>query len=136
VRRRARGEPQLEPLLPGIGPEIMRSIANFVREAHNREVIADLVKQGVVGEEMPALPRRNGRLAGKTFVLTGMLPNLTRDEATARIEAQGGRVAGSVSKRTDYVVAGADPGSKLEKARELNVSVLTERDLLKLLAAQ
>ena len=68
-------------------------------------------------------------------MLTGTLPNLTREEATARIEAQGGRVTGSVSKKTDYVVAGADAGSKYDKARELGVTILEEQDLLKLLAS-
>jgi DNA ligase (NAD+) len=133
TRRRNRGEPLLDPLLPGIGPEIMRSVANFLRQPHNREVIGLLLERGVApASPAPAAPRK-GRLAGKVFVLTGTLPNLTRDEAAARIAAEGGRVSGSVSKKTDYVVAGADPGSKYDKARELGIAVLEERDLLNLL---
>jgi DNA ligase (NAD+) len=136
VRRRARGERELDPVLPGVGPEIMRSIANFMRQPHNREVIADLLAQGIIAEPAGAPAQRNGRLAGKTFVLTGTLPGLTREEAAARIEAAGGRVTGSVSRKTDYVVVGADPGSKHEKARALGIPVLEEQDLLKLLAAR
>ena len=137
ARRRNRGEALLEPLLPGIGPEILQSVANFLRQPHNREVIESLLdpKRGGVDPERPcAAPRGGGRVTGKTFVLTGTLPNLARDEAAARIAAEGGRVTGSVSKKTDYVVAGADPGSKYDKARELGITVLEEQDLLKLLA--
>ncbi|MEN3352135.1 MAG: ligase [Betaproteobacteria bacterium] len=134
ARRRTRGETPLEPVLPGIGPEIMQSVANFVRQSHNGEVIRALLGAGVTPESAPAVPRHGGKLAGRTFVLTGALPNLTREEATARIVAQGGRVSGSVSKKTDYVVIGVDPGSKYDKARELGTTVLEEQDLLKLLA--
>lgn len=133
TRRRARGEPLLDPLLPGIGPEIMRSVANFLKQRHNREVIELLLERGVAPESPAAVAPRRGRLTGKTFVLTGTLPNLTRDEAAARISAEGGRVSGSVSKKTDYVVAGAEPGSKYDKARELGITVLEEQDLLNLL---
>jgi DNA ligase (NAD+) len=77
--------------------------------------------------------RKSGKVTGKSFVLTGTLPNLTRDEAAERIAAEGGRVTGSVSKKTDYVVAGADAGSKYEKAVALGIAILEEQDLLKLL---
>jgi DNA ligase (NAD+) len=119
--------------LPGIGPEIMRSVANFLKQPHNREVIGRLLERGVAPESTARAAPRRGKLTGKTFVLTGTLPNLTRDEAAARISAEGGRVSGSVSKKTDYVVVGAEPGSKYDKARELGISVLEEQDLLNLL---
>jgi DNA ligase (NAD+) len=133
ARRRTRGEALLEPILPGIGPEIMQSAATFLREEHNRDVIRALLDSGVAPESAPPAPRRAGKLDGRTFVLTGTLPTLTRDEAATRIAAAGGRVTGSVSKKTDYVVVGDDPGSKLEKARELGITVLEEQDLLNLL---
>jgi DNA ligase (NAD+) len=139
TRRRNRGETLLEPVLPGIGPEILESVANFLRQPHNREVIQALLDRGVHPERPAESPRAaantSRKLAGKTFVLTGTLPNLTREEASARIEAQGGRITGSVSKKTDYVVVGADPGGKYDKALELGVAVLEEQDLLKLLGS-
>jgi DNA ligase (NAD+) len=138
ARRRNRGEALAEPVLPGVGPEIMRSIANFVAQPHNREVVEQLLAAGVRPEAPAVAPRSSvraaGRFSGKTFVLTGTLPNLSRDEAKARIEAEGGRVTGSVSQKTTYVVAGADPGSKYDKAVQLGIKVLEERDLLNLLA--
>ncbi len=134
ARRRTREEPLLEAVLPGIGPEIMRSIANFFAQTHNREVVSALLRAGITPAGSTPPERRASKAAGMTFVLTGTLPNLARDEAAARIEAAGGRVTGSVSKKTTYVVAGADPGSKYDKARELGIPVLTEQDLLKLLA--
>ena len=97
-----------------------------------RELIADLRGLGLTFEEEGA-PPGEGPLAAKTFVLTGTLPDLTREEATERITRAGGRVTGSVSKKTDYVVAGDSPGSKLAKAERLGVAVLDEAGLLALL---
>ena len=123
-----------EPALlqvPDVGPVVAESILAFFAEPHNRSVIERLREAGVWrdGEARPLV----GPLTGKTFVLTGTLPNLTRDQARERIEALGGKVAGSVSKKTDFVVAGADPGSKFTKAQELGITVLDEDGLLKLL---
>ena len=133
TRRRNRGEAPIEPVLPGIGPEIIKSVANFLAQPHNREVIESLLERGVDPENSAAAPRVSGKVPGKTFVLTGTLPTLTRDEAAALIAAEGGRVTGSVSRKTDYVVAGAEPGSKHDKALELGIAVLGEQDLLNLL---
>jgi DNA ligase (NAD+) len=133
TRRRNRGEPLLDAILPGVGPEIMESAANFLAQEHNREVIRALLDAGVAPQPVAAETRRAGKLTGRSFVLTGTLPSLSREEASERIQAEGGRVTGSVSKKTDYVVAGAEAGSKLDKARELGIPVLEEQDLLKLL---
>ncbi len=122
--------------LPDVGPVVAESIARFFAEAHNREVIARLRAAGVAGEDEGERANKPGpatAISGKSFVLTGTLPTLTRDEAAALIEAQGGKVSGSVSKNTDYVVAGAEAGSKLEKATELGVAILDEVGLRKLL---
>jgi DNA ligase (NAD+) len=118
--------------VPDVGPVVAQSIAHFFNEPHNRKVVEDLCAAGVQAEAMPAV-RATEKVAGRTFVLTGTLPGLSREEAKSRIEAQGGRVAGSVSKRTDYVVAGSDPGSKYEKAQQLGIAVLDEDGLLNLL---
>lgn len=114
-----------------VGPKIARSIVEFFAEPRNRELVERLRAAGLRFEY--AAPRKAGRLAGKTFVLTGTLPTWTREEAKARIEAAGGKVSGSVSKATDYVVAGDKPGSKLAKAQELGVTVLDEAGLAALL---
>ncbi len=119
--------------VPDVGPVVARCIVEFLAEDHNREVIASL-KQVMRWPETEAAARpADGRLAGKTFVLTGTLPTLRRDEAAALIEAVGGKVAGSVSKKTDYVVAGVDAGSKLDKAQQLGLVILGEEELLELL---
>jgi DNA ligase (NAD+) len=133
TRRRARGEPLLEPVLPGVGPEIVQSVANFLAQPHNREVIAALLERGVEPENPVRKHTHTGKVTGKSFVLTGTLPTLSRDEAASRIAAEGGRVTSSVSKKTDYVVAGTDPGSKHDKALTLGIPILEEHDLLKLL---
>jgi DNA ligase (NAD+) len=122
--------------VPGVGPVVAASIANFFAEPHNREVIAQLRASGVRWPAAAAARRAAaGPLSGKTLVLTGTLPTWTRDEARARIEAAGGKVAASVSKKTDYVVAGSDAGSKLEKAKALGVAVIDEDGLRRLLGA-
>ena len=114
---------------------LAESIARFFGEAHNREVIASLRAAGVHWEEGACAAGAAGPLAGRTLVLTGTLPELTRDQAKAMIEAAGGKVAGSVSSRTDFVVAGVDAGSKLARASELGVPVIDEARLRALAAA-
>jgi DNA ligase (NAD+) len=117
----------------GIGPIMARTIEETLAEERTRELVGRFAEYGLrMEEEGPAAPVE-GPLAGKTLVLTGTLPNLTREEATQRVEAAGGKVTGSVSKKTDYVVAGEDPGSKLTKAQELGTEVLDEDGLLALL---
>jgi DNA ligase (NAD+) len=129
AQRKKRGEPPRPVPLEGIGPELAESIEKFVREPHNREVIGRLVQAVQI-----AAPQKAAAAAqAKTFVLTGSLAGMTRDEARAVIEAKGHKVAGSVSKSTDYVVAGEEAGSKLDKARSLGVPVIDEAALRKML---
>ncbi len=117
---------------PGVGPKMAQRIHEQLAEPQLRALVEDLRAVGV-SMALEGPPAGEGPLAGKTFVLTGTLPDLTREQATERIEAAGGRVTSSVSKKTDYVVAGATPGSKLEKAERLDVAVLDEAGLLALL---
>jgi DNA ligase (NAD+) len=127
----AAGEEQILET-PGVGPKMAQRIHEQLADEQMRKLIADLRDAGVRMEQEGPAPGE-GPLKGKTFVLTGTLPELTREQATERIEAAGGRVTSSVSKKTDYVVAGATPGSKLEKAERLGVPVLDEPGLLALL---
>jgi DNA ligase (NAD+) len=133
ARRKRQGEPAQPVPLEGVGPEIMESVRQFLHEPHNRRIIQRLVdpKTGVRVARETGAARARG--AAKTFVLTGTLAGLSRDEAKSLIESRGHRVAGSVSGSTDYVVAGADPGSKLERAHELGIPVLDEDGLRKIL---
>jgi DNA ligase (NAD+) len=119
--------------VPDVGPVVAESIHTFFQQPHNREVVEQLRACGVTWEEGKPAARAPKPLAGKTVVLTGTLPTLTRDEAKDMLEAAGAKVAGSVSKKTDYVIAGAEAGSKLDKARELGVAVLDEQGLKELL---
>jgi len=131
----AAGEEELMAI-PEIGPKVAASVRRFFAEPRNRRVVAGLLAAGVnsgaagqgEGEPQP--------LAGKAFVLTGSLSRYTRGEASRLIERLGGQVRGSVSRKTDYVVAGSDPGGKLDRARELGVPILTEEDFVQLLEEQ
>jgi DNA ligase (NAD+) len=117
--------------LEGIGPVIAESIATFFSQERNVEVIERLRAAGVDPKEAPS--KKDGPLVGKTFVITGSLDGFSRDEATAAIEDRGGKVTSSVSKKTDYVVVGENPGSKYDKAVQLGIAVLDEAALKKLL---
>jgi DNA ligase (NAD+) len=119
--------------VPDVGPVVAASIVRFFAEPHNREVVEQLRAAGVHWPEGKRQHRAVGALAGMTVVLTGTLPHWTRDEAREQIEAAGGKVSGSVSKKTDYVVAGDEAGSKLDKARELGVPVIDEAQLKSML---
>jgi DNA ligase (NAD+) len=126
----AASEAELDEV-PEIGLKTAGGIAEFFRERRNQEVIEKLRKAGLRFKQEKT--RKTGdALTGKIFVLTGTLPTYSREEAKKMIEDSGGRVTGSVSNKTDYVVAGADPGSKLERARELGVKILDETGLISL----
>jgi DNA ligase (NAD+) len=109
-----------------VGPVMAKEIATFFHETHNREVIDDLRRSGIHWDESAKPLAGSQPLRGKTFVLTGTLSGMTREEATARIEALGGKVTGSVTAKTSYLVVGENPGSKLAKAEKLGVEVLGE----------
>jgi DNA ligase (NAD+) len=119
-----------------VGPVLAESIRDFFAEPHNRRVIDALRRAGVRWKEGPPRRASSGPLTGKTFVLTGTLPTLSRDEAKAMLEAAGATVTGSVSKKTDYVVAGTDAGSKLAKAERLAIAVLDEAEMRALVDGQ
>jgi DNA ligase (NAD+) len=134
--RKKRGEEPLPLPLEGVGPEVMEAVSQFFAEPHNRDVITRLT--GNPGRIRFAARERaaasgGSPVAGKIFVLTGTLPHLPREVAKARIEAQGGKVTGSVSKSTDYLVVGAEPGAKHRQALELGIATLDEDGLLQLL---
>ncbi|MGC7847502.1 NAD-dependent DNA ligase LigA [Desulforudis sp. 1088] len=120
--------------IPEIGPKIAESVTEFFSRVQNRRVIARLIEAGVNTRRQAPAEARDLPLSDKTFVLTGTLTEMTRQEATEVIESLGGKVASSVSKKTDFVVAGENPGSKLQKARELGVKVLDENEFKQLIA--
>jgi DNA ligase (NAD+) len=129
AQRKKRGEPAKPVPLEGIGPELAESIDKFVHERHNRDVIGRLMHSVSIA----ASPGTKAAARPKTFVLTGTLAGLSREEAKAAIEAKGHKVAGSVSRNTDYVVAGEAAGGKLDKARSLGVPVIDEAQLQRIL---
>jgi DNA ligase (NAD+) len=114
----------------GVGPTIARAVVAFFGEPRNTDLIRRLEQSGLTFTE-PGGAGADGPLSGKSYVLTGTLPTLSRTEATALIEGAGGRVAGSVSKKTDALVAGEEAGSKLDKAKELGVEIIAEDELLR-----
>jgi DNA ligase (NAD+) len=114
-----------------VGPKVARSIHQFFREKHNQALVEKLRSEGFTFTY--AVKKKSGALQGLTFVLTGTLPSLTREDAKERIETAGGKVAGSVSKKTNYVVAGEEAGSKLDKAKQLGVEVIDEARLLEMI---
>jgi DNA ligase (NAD+) len=119
---------------PGIGPILAETIVDTLAEERTRDLIARLRERGLQIEQEGALPGTEGPLVGKTFVITGTLPGMSREKATEAVEAAGGKVTNSVSKNTDYVVAGEDPGaSKFNKAQELGTEILDEPALVKLI---
>jgi DNA ligase (NAD+) len=115
-----------------VGPKVAESVFQFLREPPNQELIERLRGAGLQFEYQFTRPKA-GPLQGLTFVITGTLPNLSRDEAKNRIEAASGKVTGTVSKKTDYVVAGSDAGSKLDKAQKLGIKIIAEQQLLDLI---
>jgi len=121
--------------IDGVGPIVAQAVSDWFGDAANRERLRRLTEDFGVNTRsaLTASAGGGGPLSAKTFVLTGTLPNMTRDEAKARIEAAGGKVTGSVSGKTDYVLAGTDPGSKVEKARKLGVPVINQAELLRML---
>jgi DNA ligase (NAD+) len=116
-----------------VGPVVAKSIQNFLAQIHNLEVIEQLIACGVDPQEKAGSEQVIAELLNKTFVLTGTLPTLSRDNAKALLELAGAKVVGSVSKKTDFILAGSDAGSKLEKAQELGITVMTEQELLAIL---
>ena len=120
--------------IPSIGPKISESIAAFFRQEGNRNIIDKLRKVGVKLEEAPPQAKPGGLpLAGKEFVITGKLASSTRSEAETRVKALGGMAGSSVTKKTSYVVVGEDPGSKLDKARKMGVTILTEEEFVRMI---
>ena len=120
-------------IVPDIGPTVAKSISDFFRQTKSREVINSLIGLGVYWPKYDIKKSSSGIFATKTFVLTGTLPSMSREEAKSIIEMNGGKVVGSVSKKTDYVVAGSDAGSKLTTAQELGLKIISQQELLKLI---
>ena len=116
--------------IDGVGPRVSKSVVNWFADKHNQKVVKDLLEQITV--ESVQKKTTNQKFAGNIFVLTGTMPNLSRDEAKQKILNLGGKVASSVSKNTNYVVAGENPGSKFDDAQKLNIKIIDEKGFLEL----
>src|SRR5690606_31032540 len=117
--------------VPDVGPVVAQHIAGFFSETHNRNVIKQLLKAGI---QWPSVDKpKQQPLAGKTFVITGTLDSMSRDEAKERLQSLGAKVSGSVSRKTNYIIAGSEPGSKLDKASKLGIEILDENAFLELI---
>jgi DNA ligase (NAD+) len=118
-----------------VGPVVAESVRDFFSSAAGKKILRRIEELGINPKSEKVSLKRAAELplAGKTFVLTGTLPSMTREEATGKIEALGGHVTGSVSKKTDYVLAGAEPGSKIDKAKEIGVKIIDEAEFRKML---
>ena len=123
-----------EAIIPGIGEVIAESIADFFERPESKELIEHFRRCGVKMTE--EIVEKGTALAGKTFVLTGTLPNLSRKQAQSLIEKNGGKVTSSVSKKTDYLLAGEDAGSKLTKAQTLGIQIISEDELHSLIESE
>jgi len=136
-KRKRKGEAPVEESLRGIGEEIILSLHDFFNESHNRDVIRALLAGGIsFKHEGAVVTSVQGVLSGKKVVLTGALKSMARDDAKEKIEALGGKVVGGISRSTDLVIAGEEAGTKLRKAQELGVKVISENDFLQLLDEQ
>jgi len=129
----SKAKPEALEAVPDVGPIVAESISTFFKQSHNDEVIKKLIKAGVRWDDIKVKPVAELPLAGKTFVLTGTLSSMTRSDAKARLQSLGAKVAGSVSKKTSYVVVGVDPGSKATKAKQSGVPLLSEHEFTDLL---
>jgi DNA ligase (NAD+) len=132
---RSKSKAAKDGIVTEVGPVVARSVLDFFASATGKKVLRRLKELGIEpkSEKVSAKKAAKLPLAGKTFVLTGTLPSMTRDEATEKIEALGGHVTGSVSKKTDYVLAGAEPGSKFDNAKQLGIRIIDETDFRKML---
>ncbi|MEJ2181743.1 MAG: helix-hairpin-helix domain-containing protein, partial [Gammaproteobacteria bacterium] len=119
--------------VPDIGPIVASHIVKFFKQKHNKQVIKKLLKAGVHWPAVEQAHKADSQLAGKTFVITGTLESMKRNELKDKLQSLGAKVTGSVSKKTDYVVVGADPGSKYDKAQKLGVEILDEEQVLRLI---
>src|SRR6266404_2953322 len=133
---RSKGKSAKHGIVTEVGPVVAQSVLDFFASSAGKNVLQRMKELGIQPKSEKVSAKKAGELplAGKTFVLTGTLPSMTREEATEKIEVLGGHVTGSVSKKTDYVLAGAEPGSKFEKAKQLGISILTEAEFRKMLA--